>query len=226
MESLGASDKVIRVVQELSLLPELDLMAVSKSDVLEELSDSDDGVAVNSYGQGKVSGVTFTVPAHGEIEVDFTLKMNCATPDDVKNMNDLIRGLLDASKQHEFDELEKTEVSGGLSFMTFWSGGAKASYSDTKHTMDKWGLSEENQQTIVKGMMELIQKQNVLRYKGTVHNREYDYSVSGNMFGIVMDAQIRQDQHSNQVRVLAPNAHMKGPDGETLPSVGDFSTDS
>ena len=111
-----------------------------------------DGVAITSYGQGQVTG-TYTVPAHGQLDVNITFYLQCVTQADVSNMNDMIRGLLDASHQHVYDDLQKTDIHGGLSFFGFFSGGVSASYSDTKHTMDSWGLSEANQQAIVNAMM-------------------------------------------------------------------------
>jgi hypothetical protein len=182
-----------------------------------------DGVSVTSYGQGQVTGGMFTVPAHGEITVDFELHLLCVTPQDVQNLSALIRALLDASHQHVFDDLQKTDISGGASLFGFFSFGVSASYSDVKHTMDSWGLSEVNQQTIVNNMMQIAQKTNDFKYAGTVYNRDYDYAVTGNLFGIVMDATIQQQQSSNQVRFLAPNVHLQSTDGSaTLPVVGNL----
>jgi hypothetical protein len=184
---------------------------------------STDGVAITSYGQGQISGVTYTVPAHGEITVDFELDLLCITPQDVTTLSALIRSLLDASHQHSFDELQRTDISGGASLFGFFSLGVSASYSDTKHTMDGWGLSETNQETIVSSMMALAQKTNHFSYKGTVYNMDYDYDVSGNLFGIVMDATIQQSQSHNQVRFLAPSVHLQSSDGAArLPSVGNL----
>jgi hypothetical protein len=180
-----------------------------------------DGVSVTAYGQGQLTGVTYTVPAHGEIEVDFEIDILCVTPQDVDTLSALIRSLLDASHQHVYDDLQKTDICGGASFFGFFSFGASASYSDTKHTMDSWGLSETNQETIVNSMMKLAQKTNQFLYKGTVYNQDYDYDVTGNMFGIVMDATIQQAQTSNQLRFLAPQPHLQSTDGSaTLPSIG------
>lgn len=178
------------------------------------------GVAITSYGQGQVTGATYTVPAHGEITVNFNLRLLCVTPQDVENLSGLIRSLLDASKQHVYDDLQKTDISGGASLFCFFSFGVSASYSETKHTMDAWGLSEANQQTIVNNMMQVVQKTSDFNYTGTVYNRDYDYDVTGNLFGIVMDATIQQNQGFNQVRLLAPNVHLQSNDGTTLPSVG------
>jgi hypothetical protein len=182
------------------------------------------GIAVTSYGQGQVSGVTYTVPAHGEIEVDFQLNIFCVTPNDVQTLSALIRSLLDASHQHLFDEISKTDISGGASLFGFFSFGVSASYSDTKHTMDSWGLSEANQQTIVGSMMKIAQQTSQFNYKGTVYNQDYDYDVSGNLFAIVMDAAIQQAQNSSQLRFLAPNPHLQSTDGSgvSLPCVGNL----
>lgn len=182
---------------------------------------SQDGVEVDSYGQGQVTGGVFTVPAHGEITVDFELDIFCVTPDDVATLSALIRSLLDASHQHSFDELEKTDICGGASFFGFFSFGVSASYSDTKHTMDSWGLSERNQEAIVDAMMQIAEKTNHFSYKGTIYNRDYDYDVSGNLFGIVMDATIQQSSSHNQVRFLAPDVHLKRTDdGPNIPVIG------
>jgi len=180
-----------------------------------------DGVSITSYGQGQVTGGMFTVPAHGVISVNFQLHLLCVTPNDVQTLSALIRSLLDASHQHLFDEVSKTDISGGASLFGFFSAGISASYSDVKHTMDSWGLSEVNQETIVNNMMQIAQKTNDFVYSGTVYNQDYDYAVTGSLFGIVMDASIQQQQASNQVRFLAPNVHLQSTDGSaTLPVVG------
>src|SRR4051794_33428938 len=48
-----------------------------------------DGVAVTAYGQGQLTGVTYTVPAHGEIEVDFEMDLLCVTPQDIDKLSAL-----------------------------------------------------------------------------------------------------------------------------------------
>lgn len=179
------------------------------------------GIAVTSYGKGQVTGAIYTVPAHAEINVNFKLKLLCVTPENVQNLSNLIKSLLDASKQHSYEELEKTHVSGGGSFFGFFGwGGASASYSKTKHTMDSFGLSEENQRTIIDAMMKTAQEVSEFNYSGTIYNKNYDYDVTGNLFGIVMDAVVKQDQYQHQLRFLAPNVHMESSDGDMLPSVG------
>jgi|ERR1017187_1034890 hypothetical protein len=183
--------------------------------------ENETGVSVTAYGTGQVTGVLYTVPAHAQINVDFQLKLLCVTPEDVQNLSNLIRSLLDASHQHLYDELEQTQVSGGGSFFGFFGwGGASASYSDTKHTMDSFGLSERNQEAIVDAMMKVVQQVSLFNYSGTIFNKDYDYDVTGNLFGIVMDATISQGQYQNQVRFLAPEVHLGVSDGSSLPCLG------
>jgi hypothetical protein len=181
-----------------------------------------DGVSVTAYGQGQCSGATYTVSAHSTIDVDFTIHQLCITPDNVNELNNLIRGLLDATKQHEYDELSKTESSGGMSFFWFLSsGGGTSSSSQTKHTMDSWGLTRDQQSKIIDTMMALTAKTNEFSFKGKISNDKYDYSVSGNLFAIVMDCMIDKGEVHNQVRFLAPDVHMNSTGGEaTLPVTG------
>jgi hypothetical protein len=178
--------------------------------------EAENGIAVTSYGQGQVTGGVFSVPAHGEITVDFTLHISCVTPEDIRKMNDLIRSLVEASKQHLYDDLQQTSISGGLGYFGFWSGGLKASFTETKHTMDSWGISEPNQKIIIEAMMAVAEKTNDFNYRGTIYNNKYDYDVTGSLFGIVMDATIKQDQVQRTIRSLAPAVHLADGDGKPL----------
>ena len=85
--------------------------------------------------------------------------------------------------------------------------------------MDSWGLTRDQQTKIIDTMMDLVNKTQQFDYSGTISNTQYDYSVSGNMFGIVMDATIQKDESHTQVRFLAPNLHLQGSDGSTIPTV-------
>ena len=178
------------------------------------------GVSVDAYGVGQLSAVFFTAPAHSETEVNLTINMFCLTPADVTNLSNLIRSLLDASHQHIYDELEKTDICGGAGFFGFFSFGVSASYSDTKHRMDSWGLSEDNQKRIVEAMMQISSQMNTFQYKSTVHNTQYDYDVSGNMYGIVMDVTASFNGFQKQNRILAPVPQLRDQSGSSsLPAV-------
>ncbi|WP_298901718.1 hypothetical protein [uncultured Psychroserpens sp.] len=180
-----------------------------------------DGVSVNAYGQGQCSGVTYTVPAHGDIAVSFKLKMQCVTPANVDALDKLIQGMLSASNKKKYDQLTQKSSSGGRGFFLFFSaGGSRTSTKQTTHTMTEYGLTTEQQTKIIDAMLKMANEINTFNYKGTINNTRYDYSVSGNLFGIVMDATIQKGENHTQLRFLAPNVHLDGDNGSSLPSVG------
>ncbi len=191
--------------------------------LLEADGASEEGIAVTGYGKGRVSGVMYTVPAHGEINVNFTVKMHCVTPEDVQKLTDLVKASLDASRREMFREYERTHVSGGASFFgLFGWGGGRASYTKIKERMNSMGMSEENQRKVISAMMEAATEMTTFEYEGTIYNRHNSYSVSGDLFGIVMDAEISYEQATRQVRMIAPRPHMQSNGGEVLPVIGDL----
>lgn len=179
--------------------------------------DAQFGVNVTAYGLGQVSAGFFSVPPGGVIEVDFTLRLLAVTPDSIKNIENLIKSLLDASRRERFEEESKIKASGGLGFNWFWSGGAKASYEKTKQRMEEFGLSEENQKTIVEAMVTLINTPQDFNYRGTVNNTR-DFTVSGSLFLVTMDATVTTGQETTEIRVIAPNPQLRdSASGDTLP---------
>lgn len=60
------------------------------------IQSSEFGVNVQAYGLGQLTGAIFSVPPGGEIEVDFKLRLQCVTGEAIKNMDNLIKSLLDA----------------------------------------------------------------------------------------------------------------------------------
>tara|TARA_R110002095_G_scaffold160520_1_gene139163 strand:+ start:250 stop:957 length:708 start_codon:yes stop_codon:yes gene_type:complete len=211
------------------ILPELlDIPAIlgerrtEKENQRAEDDRTEDGIAVTAYGVGRVSGVMFTVPAHSEIEVNFRIRLLCVTPEDIRNLSNLIASMIDASRQGYWNDYSKTHVSGGASFFGFFSGGVRASYTQVKQRMEWWGLSEENQRVIIERMTHIAMQTSEFNYQGTIYNRDNSYSVSGNMFCVVMDATISQGQYQTQVRHIAPKPHLRSENGETLPTIGDL----
>jgi hypothetical protein len=85
--------------------------------------------------------------------------------------------------------------------------------------MEAFGLSEENQRTIVNGMIQLANSLQEFNYRGVVKNANNDFSVSGNLFGFVMDAEISANQETKQVRFIAPNAVLKDASGGAIAEI-------
>ncbi|WP_055445933.1 hypothetical protein [Lacinutrix mariniflava] len=194
-----------------------DLRTIFKNPAVNNSGASTDGVSVNAYGQGQCSGATYTIPAHGNIDVKFDLTMQCVTPDNVDALDALIRGMLSASQQAKYDQLTEDTSSGGRGFFLWFSaGGSKTTHKQTTHTMTSYGLTTAQQTTIIDAMVKMANKTNTFKYKGNINNTAYDYSVSGSLFGIVMDCTIQKGENHSQIRFLAPNIHVKGDNGASL----------
>lgn len=78
------------------------------------------GGATESYsievsGQGQLTGLSYTVPAHAEGRIKATLQISAMSSEDVKKLNELAMGMLDASAKEQVKEYEKTAASGNLS---------------------------------------------------------------------------------------------------------------
>ena len=52
-----------------------------------------DGVSITAYGQEQLTGAMYTVPAHGQIDIDINAHLICVTPADVAMLDGLIRSL-------------------------------------------------------------------------------------------------------------------------------------
>lgn len=197
------------------------LNTVFKNASVNESTTSTDGVSVDAYGQGQCSGTTYTVPAHAVIDVDFHITMQCVTPQNVNALDALIRGMLSASNQKKYDQLTEDRSSGGRGFFLWFSaGGSTTSHKQTTHTMESYGLTTAQQSTIIDAMIKMANQTNTFKYKGKINNDKYDYSVSGNLFAIVMDCKIQKGENHAQIRFVGPNVHLKGDNNSSLPSIG------
>lgn len=177
-----------------------------------------DGITVNAYGQGQLAGATFTAPAHGKTEVDIDLQIMCVTPENIENLEKLISSMLNASQKKSFESHRSSFASGGSAFLGLFRysvGGSTAS----AHAMSSLGLTEAQQTSIIDQMLKITNKMNSFKMKSEILNTDYDYSVTGNLFGIVMDATIQKGEKHTQVRFLGPKAHLKGDGGEVVPVV-------
>eukprot|EP01084_Bolivina_argentea_P258968 436804_1 len=181
-------------------------------------SKAEDSTSVVGYGRGQLSGAYYTVPAHGKAKVTATITMQSVTPDSIAALNSLVESMLKASKKGSYEKLKENSVSGGSSFFSFLSGGVKASHKDMEKNMKSWGLSEENISKITTQMCEIANKSNTFTLEADIDNSKYDYSVSGNLFAVVMDCEIKTKDTHIQQRYIAPQVNLISKDGAaTLP---------
>eukprot|EP01084_Bolivina_argentea_P300890 518945_1 len=134
--------------------------------------------------------------------------MQTITPDDMKTLNSMVESMIKPSKKGSYENLKKTSLSGGSSFFSFLSGGVKASHKDIEKNMKSWGLSEENISKITTQMCEISNKSNTYTLEADIDNSKYDYSVSGNLFVVVMDCQISTKDKHIQQRYIAPHVNL------------------
>jgi hypothetical protein len=176
------------------------------------------GGATESYsievsGQGQLTGLSYTVPAHAEGRIKAKLQISAMSSEDVQKLNNLAMGMLDASAQTQVKEFEKTAASANLSVWTwfFGGGGASASYEKTKESMLSKGLTEAQITTLMDAFLELAKKMSTVEINFYINNSANPYSVSGDLYLYTVSGTIKTEKGTAQYRMLADSASAGGP---------------
>ena len=186
-------------------------------EVEEALRVAEDSFSVNSQGYGSVTGMAYTVPAHSDGNIKANIRYLSLTSADVDTLNSLIRGMLSASQYEKIEEYERIHASAKISYWAFWSGGGSASYEKTRREMRGFGLSEENQQTIIAAMCEVARNMSSVQLDVNVINRNNDYAVSGSLLVYTLAGTIKLGNEQLQYRMLA-NKGTFGSGNRTAPA--------
>jgi hypothetical protein len=168
-------------------------------------------------GYGSITGLSYTIPAHTDADFDIDLKVLSLTSNDVNNLNNLIQGMVSASQYQKIRDYEATHASANLSFWGFLGGGGSASYDKTHEAMSGFGLSEENQRTIVSAMSEVAKNMSKVDAKIHVKNAANDYAVSGNMIVFTISGTVKTSNQQYQYRMIA-NQGLAGSGSQTAPT--------
>jgi len=101
------------------------------------LENSLNGSATDSFsievsGQGQLTGLSYTIPAHAQGSIKAKLQTSAITSEDVKALNELALGMLSASYKEEITEFEKTSASSNLSIWGWFFGGGATSSGSIK----------------------------------------------------------------------------------------------
>ncbi|MCE2570705.1 hypothetical protein [Motilimonas eburnea] len=171
------------------------------------LTPSSGTIELLSYGKGKCYGVTCTVPAHGEIQIEFELELQCVTTENTLYMDSLVYQLLDNSKKAAYKALASKEISGGISFLPFF-GTAAASAEQVKQTMDQWGLNQGAQNQIVEAMLQMHTTSNSFKFQGSVNNTLGHEPLNGSVCLIFMECEVTNGTNTLQQRYVGPNLHL------------------
>lgn len=202
---------------------------VGFSDPFTPVEFNDNGEAQESYsitvsGQGQLTGLSYTIPAHTEGYIKAKLQTSALSSQDVKDLNNLALGMLEASYQEQVKEYEKTSASANLSVWTwfFGGGGASASYEKTKETMKSKGLKEDQITALMNAFLEKAKNMSVVEIDFYVNNSANDYSVSGDLYLYTISGSISTEKGTAQYRMLADQAAAGGPPpaGGGAPSSG------
>ncbi|CAI8939418.1 hypothetical protein [Chryseobacterium sp. IT-36CA2] len=186
--------------------------------------ESTESYSIEVAGQGQLTGLSYTVPAHTEGRIKAKLQINAMSSEDVKKLNDLAMGMLNASAKEELREFEKTSASANLSVWTwfFGGGGASASYEKTKNLMKSKGLTEAQITTLMNTFLEMAKKMSTVQINFYVNNSANSYSVSGDLYLYTVSGTIKTEKGTSQYRMLSDQASAGGPppSGGGAPSSG------
>lgn len=192
-----------------------------KDQEIKYAGESTNSFSVDAQGHGSLTGLAYTVPPHSEGVIEAELQTLSLTSQNIADLNNLISGMVSASKWESIKEYESTHASANISIWSFWSAGGSASYTKTREAMSGFGLSEENIKTIVSAMAEIAKKMSTVKIRFTVFNSQNDYSVSGNLLLWTISGIINTGEEQVQYRMLA-NKGTAGSNGSTAPAAGEI----
>jgi hypothetical protein len=182
--------------------------------------------SINVSGLGQLTGLSYTIPAHAQGKIKATLQISALSSEDVKSLNALAMGMVDASYQEQIKEFEKTSVSANLSVWTwfFGGGGASANYEKTKDAMKSKGLTEAQITTLMDAFLERAKRMSNVEIDFYINNSANDYSVSGDLYLYTVSGSIQTEKGTAQYRMLADSAAAGGPppQGGGAPSLGNI----
>jgi hypothetical protein len=125
--------------------------------------------------------------------------------------------MVSASQWQKVTDYEAIRASADISFWGLLGGGGSASYDKTHLAMSGFGLSEENQRTIVNAMCDIAKNMSKVDAKIHVRNAANDYAVSGNMIVFTISGTVTANNQQYQWRMIA-NQGLAGSGTQTAPT--------
>lgn len=171
----------------------------------EMFNSSEEGFTIEAEGTGSLTGVTYSIPAHSTGEILYDINMLAITTQNVKDLNDAIMNMLDASQQKYVRDYSSTHASADISIWSIFGGGGSASYEKTYEKMSSMGLTQEQITIIINKFFECANKFSNVGLKITVDNRNNNYSVSGDLQLYTISGTIKTSKGTAQYRLLANN---------------------
>lgn len=181
------------------------------------MGSAEEGFNIEAQGYGSITGLAYTIPAHTDADFDIDLKVLAMTSSDVDNLNRLIRGMVEASKYEKVRDYESSHASANLSFWSLLGGGGSAGYSKTREELRGFGLSEENQRTIISAVSEIAKTISRVAVQIHVKNSANNYAVSGNMIVYTISGTVSTGSEQSQYRMIADQG-LAGSGDQTAPT--------
>eukprot|EP00122_Pirum_gemmata_P002046 Pgem_evm1s1851 len=201
-----------------------DLLGVytHSSTVRRESGETGSGFSITAAGTGSISGAGFTVPGRSVGNIDITLNFPVLSSQNVRDIEALVEASVAASKKTEYSNVVKTNaaVAGSLSFFSIFTGGLKASASREEVTshMESFGISEENQRTIINSIAKMMTKTSPMKYSVTINNSDSEFTRSGNFFAYTVSGKITTNNTQFEYRVLSDQSQFGNNPGNAAPS--------
>lgn len=185
---------------------------------------AEESFSIEVAGMGQLTGLAYTIPAHTTGRIKANLQISALSSEDIKGLNALAMGMLDASYREEVTEHTKTSANVDLSLWTWFFGGGKASasYEYTKDEMKSKGLTEAQISTLMDAFLERAQSMSKVEIDFYVNNQNNDYAVSGDLYLYTVSGTVKTAKGTAQYRMLADQAAAGGPPatGGGAPSTG------
>lgn len=162
-----------------------------------------DAFSVDAQGNGSLTGMAYTIPAHTKGNVTVNLQTPALTSQNMEDLNSLIQSMLSSSVKTKVHDYEATHASANCSVFAFWSSGASASYDKTHESMTTSGLTDDQITIIIQKMTELASQMSSVQLNLEIDNSANDYDVTGNLMVYTISGNISTSNGTFQYRMLA-----------------------
>lgn len=172
-----------------------------------------------------MTGLSFNVPAFSETRVVANLRIPAMSSQMLRDLEAGWKALLDISRQEELEEYQSldTSLSANLSFIGYFSGGAKTEITAQKsrRNMQSLGLTEGQIDQAMQMFADAAAQMSEVTYDSTVYNRHNNFSVRGNLVFFTMGGEITRGENSQGYRVLSEGS-AAGTPGKQAEAGGEF----
>lgn len=193
-------------------------MGVFNSPATHDIADSGSNeyaYNIKITGYGSISGIDYTIPPHSKGTVTAKLKMKALTSADIKDLNDLAMGMLNASQREEVKKHSETSASADLSVWAwFFGGSASASYKETRDEMKSKGLTDEQISTLINAFVKVAAEMSTVEAVVEIDNRNGDFPVSGNMYFYTISGQVTTGKETYSYQMISDKGNAGAKPGE------------